>query len=218
MNDWLQQFPLLATIDPVEKAELVSHVGFVDLPAGKSVYHVGDHCKHYLLVLSGSVRVQMYSHNGHEIVLYRVGDGESCILTTSCLLANEVYQAEAITETPVHAAMIPADSFDHAMATSAGFRHFVFSGYARRVADLLYLINTIAFERMDVRLANFLVQHMGQQRILHMTHQDIANELGTAREVVSRLLKELEKRGVIYLQRGSLTIENPEALKKLGDN
>ena len=217
MKDWIQHFPQLNDLADNEKIPLLDHVSLVELPAAKVVYHVGDNCHHFLLVLSGSVRVQMYSQSGHEIVLYRVEGGGSCILTTSCLLANEAYQAEAITETAVQAVLIPAQVFDQAMAQSAAFRQFVFTGYARRVSDLLYLINAIAFERMDARLAHLLVQRMDDQQVLHITHQDIANELGTAREVVSRLLKELERRRIITLQRACLTIVDLSQLRAISN-
>ena len=91
----------------------------------------------------------------------------------------------------------------------------MFTAYARRVADLLCLIKAIAFERMDVRLAKFLRQQSGNQADLHMTHQHIANELGTAREVVSRLLKEFERRGIIETHRGYLTINHPKILEQI---
>jgi len=180
---WVEQFPLLVTIGGPEWDTLLGEARIADIPAGETIYHVGDSCENYLLVLEGSVRVQMYSENGHEIVLYRVENGQSCIMTTSCLLARETYQAEAVTETPVRAVIIPAVIFEQALATLDGFRQFVFTAYARRIADLLSLIKDIAFERMDVRLARFLLQQGDKQSELHMTHQHIANELGTAREV-----------------------------------
>jgi CRP/FNR family transcriptional regulator len=214
---WLERFPQLMRLDQVARGSLQQHLRFVEIPSNQAVYHVGDRCQNFLLVLSGSVRVQMFSRSGHEIVLYRVNEGQSCILTTASLLADEIYLAEAITETPVQAALLPAADFGQLMSGSAAFRHFVFSNFGQRIADLLSLINTVAFERMDVRLARFLLQRLGQRRVIDITHQDIANELGTAREVVSRLLKDFERRALIGLHRGSVEVEDMERLKQIAE-
>jgi CRP/FNR family transcriptional regulator len=117
----------------------------------------------------------------------------------------------------VQAAMLPAADFERLMADSAAYRRYVFGSYGQRIIDLLALINTIAFERMDVRLANVLLQRQGQEKTLHITHQDIANELGTAREVVSRLLKDLERREIIVLHRGYLEIRDVAHLKQIAN-
>jgi len=214
---WAQRFPQLAQLDEPALASLLKQIHLTELPAEQIVYHVGDRCEHFLLVLSGSVRVQMYSRSGHEIVLYRVNEGQSCILTTASLLADEIYQAEAVTETAVRAALLPAADFERFMSSSEAFRHFVLSNFGQRIADLLALINTVAFERMDVRLSKFLLQRLEQRRVVDMTHQDIANELGTAREVVSRLLKDLERRGIIGLHRGYLEVEDMERLRQIAE-
>jgi CRP/FNR family transcriptional regulator len=214
-HDWLQQFPQLSRLDEPVLGSLLEHIRLVELPPEHVVYHIGERCEHFLLVLNGTVRVQMFSRSGHEIVLYRVVGGQSCILTTTSLLAGEVYQAEAMTETKVQAALLPTAAFEELMTVSAVFRHFVFANYGRRLTELLGLISTVAFERMDVRLAHVLVQRSGRKPVIHITHQELANELGTAREVVSRLLKDLERREVISLHRGYLVIEDEERLRQV---
>lgn len=216
-HDWVARFAQLARLEESARAALRRHIRFVELPVNQPVYHVGDQCQHFLLVVSGSVRVQMFSRSGHEIVLYRVTEGQSCILTTASLLADEVYQAEAVTETTVRAALLPAADFNRLMSDSSAFRDFVFSNFGQRISDLLALINTVAFERMDVRLTRLLLQRLGQQRSLEITHQDIANELGTAREVVSRLLKDFERRGLIGLHRGHVEIGDMERLRQIAE-
>ena len=215
--DWFEQFPQLARLDDTAQGSLLKHMRLVELPANQIVYHVGDRCQYFLLVLHGVVRVQMFSRSGHEIVLYRVREGQNCILTTASLLADEIYQAEAVTETAVRAALLPAADFERFMSSSADFRHFVLSNFGQRIADLLALINTVAFERMDVRLSKFLLQRLEPRRVLDITHQDIANELGTAREVVSRLLKDLERRGIIELHRGYLEVADLDSLREIAE-
>jgi len=214
---WTAQFPLLADLQGAEWGAILLQTKVVELPAGMTVYHVGDSCQNYLLVLEGSVRVQMFSENGNEIVLYRVEEGQSCILTTSCLLAKERYQAEAVTEMPVRAVAFSAAAFEEALAAFAGFRQFVFRAYAQRVTELLSLIDAIAFGRLDTRLAALLLQRLGDgdQRELQTTHQHLASELGTAREVISRLLKEYERRGIVETHRGRLVVKDLLQLRQL---
>ena len=215
--NWFTRFPQLARLDDAAEGSLLKHMRLVEMPSNQTVYHVGDRCQYFLLVLHGTVRVQMVSRSGHEIVLYRVNEGQSCILTTASLLADEIYQAEAVTETAVRAALLPAADFERFMSSSADFRHFVLGNFGQRIADLLALINTVAFERMDIRLAKFLLQRLEQRRVIDITHQDIANELGTAREVISRLLKDLERRGIIELHRGYVEIADMERLRQIAE-
>jgi CRP/FNR family transcriptional regulator len=154
----------------------------------------------------------MMSDSGNEVVLYRVEEGQSCILTTACLVAHEQYHAEGITETEVTAVTMPASAFQKALAMSEGFRTFVFSSYGRRLTDLFMLIDAISFARMDTRLAGTLRSMGDKNREIHITHYDLARELGTAREVISRLLKDFERRDWIHLRRGVITVTAPEAL------
>jgi len=214
-RDWLTRFPALQTIhDPAWHAAL-EQAREVTVPAGATVFRDGDPCQNYLLVLEGAVRVQKVSESGKEIVLYRVEDGQSCVLTTSCLLANEHYAAEAIAETEVKAIAIPLVRFREALGGSAAFREFVFASYGQRITDLVTLIDAIAFGRMDSRLARCLLDRAGARREAQATHQELARELGTAREVVSRLLKEFERHGWVKLHRGRIELGNSAALEGL---
>lgn len=214
---WLRQFPSLQGVDDPVGRGVLAAAQQMTVPAGVTVFHVGDACNHYLLVLEGSVRVQQVAHNGREIVLYRVQSGQSCILTTSCLLGHDRYVAEGITETPVNAVAIPAGRFLEGIESSPGFRRFVFEGYGQRLADLMLLIEDIVFGRVDVRLAKRLLALADDQGVVHLTHQALASELGSAREVVSRQLKEFEHRGWIALGRGAIKLREPAALQRLGE-
>ena len=149
---------------------------------------------------------------GREIVLYRVSAGESCVLTTACLLAYEDYLAEGIAETDVQAVAIPRGVFDQLMAQSEIFRRFVFTAYSKRITDLFLVIEEIAFRRMDIRIAETLLELPSPGHIIHTTHQKLAAELGTAREVVSRQLQEFQRRDWIEVSRGEIRIKNREAL------
>ncbi len=213
--EWAHAIPALDEIKDTIGLRVLAAAEPVTLPAGMTVFRTGDRCQNYLLVLAGSIRVQKLSESGREIVLYRVEAGESCVLTTSCLLAAENYPAEAITETEVHGVAIPVDRFQDGLAHSEGFRRFVFSAYARRLSDLIGLVEQVAFLRVDVRLARHLLGHADAQQRLRVTHQDLAVELGTAREVVSRQLKEFERRGWVRLRRGEIAVLDAHALTHL---
>jgi CRP/FNR family transcriptional regulator, anaerobic regulatory protein len=217
-NDWVDEFPILNTLDTSTRSSLLSSAQAITMPEGAKVFIEGANCSNYLLVLQGSVRVQKLSESGREIVLYRVESGQSCVLTTSCLLSSENYNAEAITETPVEAVAIPNAIFQELLASSKEFRTFVFSTYSERLTGLLMLIDAIAFGRMDARLADVLTELADQDGAIAKTHQELARELGTAREVVSRLLKEFERRGWLSLGRGHILVCDLTALQQLADN
>ncbi len=217
-NDWVAAFPLLDKLDVPTRSRLLTTALPVSLPEGVMVFREGAECSNYLLVLQGSVRVQKLSESGHEIVLYRVESGQSCVLTTSCLLACETYTAEAVSESPVEAVAIPNTLFQELLATSPEFRAFVFATYADRISGLLMLIDAVAFGRMDSRLAATLAKLADADGALTMTHQELARELGTAREVVSRLLKEFERRGWVSLGRGKIQVLDRNALQQQADN
>ena len=167
-----------------------------------------------LLLLSGSVRVQQTSETGREVFLYRVGPGESCVLTTACMLADEDYSAEGIAESDVEAVVIPRSVFDELVGRSSLFRSFVFQAYSHRIADLFGLIDDIVFQRMDVRLAARLLE-MESGGLISATHQAIAVELGTAREVISRILGEFHRRALVETARGEIRITNRAGLERL---
>ncbi len=210
----LAAFPALTKLDGESARLLDQSARVVTFPAGTVLFSDGSECPAFVLVIDGSIRVQKVAENGREIVLYRVERGQSCVLTTNCLIANDVYSAEGITENPVTALVLPAGIFRQLLARSEGFRDFVLSAYATRITDLLMLIEEVAFGRVDVRLAGWLAAH---GREIKITHQEIAVELGTAREVVSRQLKEFERRGLVTLHRGRIEVLDPATLRGLAN-
>lgn len=212
---WLARFPVLCATRDAVWLETARRMSLVTLPAGARVFRPGDPCRHFLMLLEGAVRVQVVSEGGREIVLYRIGPGETCILTTACLFAGEPYPAEGVTETDVRAAALPLALFHETLAGSDGFRRFVFASFGERVAALLLLVQEVAFGRMDVRLAQRLLRLGGADGALAATHQQLAAELGSAREVVSRLLKEFERHGWVRLSRGQIELLDREGLNRL---
>lgn len=199
-------FPGLEQLENDAKTIISGALHSAKIPQGTTVFSSGDTCENYLLVTQGSVRVQMVSENGREIVLYRVEQGQTCIMTTSCLMTSDVYAAQAITENEVSALILPSATFRQLINMSPIFRGFVFSSYGTRLSDLLMLVDEVAFHRIDVRLARFLKHRHQPSQPLLMTHQDVATELGSAREVISRQLKDFENRGWVKLSRGRIEI------------
>ena len=213
---WIDRFPQLAALPAEDRRLLTERAGVVSLPAGATIFAPGVAAESFLLVLDGSLRVQQVSPtSGREIVLYRVTGGETCIMTTACLLSVERYAAEGIAETEVTAVGIPKAAFEEAVARSSGFRRLVFADYAQRISDLMHVVEEVAFERLDKRLAQRLLDLAGADGAVLATHQDLAAELGTAREVVGRQLKELERRGWVSLARGRIALKEPGRLRTL---
>jgi CRP/FNR family transcriptional regulator len=213
--DWITRFPELGKLTAAEQKLIAERAQVVALPPQTTVFAPGLPAENFLLVLDGTVRVQQVSSGGREIVLYRVTGGESCIMTTACLLSQDTYNAEGITETPVQAVAVPKAAFDELMARSAEFRRFVFSDYSSRITDLLHVVEEVAFERIDKRLAQKLLERTDESGHLNATHQDLAVELGTAREVVSRHLKEFQRRGWLELTRGQIVLADRSGLESL---
>ncbi len=208
------QVPMLAAVEPGVLRKAGASAQVVSLPAGQTVFEPGSACRNYIVVLDGAVKVRLLAASGREIVLYRVTGGETCVLTTSCLIQGTDYDAEAVTETPVTALLIPKAAFDDMMNDSGPFRRFIFSSFSTRLNELLGLVNEVAFGHIDKRLAAWLLARATGGQV-EVTHQAIAAELGTAREVVSRLLKELERRGLVALTRGEITITDEMGLRQL---
>ncbi|MAT82983.1 MAG: Crp/Fnr family transcriptional regulator [Gammaproteobacteria bacterium] len=186
----------------------------VTVPAGQYVFRAGDACQAFLLLLDGRVRVQITAENGREVTLYRLGSGGSCLLTTSCLLGGDHYPAEAVVEQDAAALVLPWASFQTALDRSPAFRRFVFDGFASRLTHVIRKLEQITFTGVDARLAAALLEH-SEGGAGALTHQHLAVELGTAREVVSRHLKRFETAGWVRLGRSRIDILDPDRLTAL---
>lgn len=213
--DWIEQFPGLSRLEPAIKDVLSRKSAVVTIREGSVIFGPGKSPENLLLLLEGRVRVQQVSEAGREIVLYRVEAGQSCVLTTACLLAHEDYSAEGIAETDLRAVAIPRTVFDDLIAQSVTFRTFIFTAYSKRITDLFQVIEDIAFQRVDIRLAQKLLDLERGTGQIKATHQQLAAELGTAREVISRQLGEFQRRGWIRQSRGSVELVEPAGLERL---
>lgn len=215
---WIERFEGLANLEDSVRSRLIDHSAIVSIPENTVIFGPGKAPDNLLLLLEGVVRVQQVSENGREIVLYRVRSGESCVLTSACLLAYEDYSAQGIAETACVAAAIPKQEFDKLIAESETFRHFVFSAFSKRITDLFLIIEEVAFQRIDIRLAHKLIELSGHKPLIKTTHQKLAAELGTAREVVSRQLQEFQRRHWISQSRGTIELLDVENLQQLSSS
>lgn len=213
--DWLKQFPALARINDRGWTAILDHARVMYLEEGEFAYREQDECDHFLLVTSGSIRVQKSSENGGIITLYHLAPGESCELTTSCLLAGEPYSAEAIAEQTSTLALIPEARFQEALIRSPKFREYVFSRIGKGMNELVTLVEEVAFGQMECRLARCLIGLSQDGNEINSTHQALAEELGSAREVISRLLKKFERREWVRLHRGRIDIIDRDILEDM---
>ena len=211
--DWLQSFPALLKLEPNARDILIKSARIVEAPVGTVGYREGGACGAYVMRLAGQSRVYKMSTSGREILLYRVAAGETCVITTTCLLGHSNYPASTIVEEPIRDVIIPAPAFNQLMIDSAVFRQFVMTNYGVLISDLIVLLDEVAFHSIDARLAKLLLDT--GSATLSRTHQLMADELGTAREVVSRQLKRFEQKGWVALGRGHVEISNRAALEKL---
>ncbi len=214
-SDWLDRFPALRNLDSATRAILRDGGQLLGLMAGMVPFRAGQRCENFIFILDGALRAQMLSESGREIVLYRVVAGEICILTTSCLLGHMDYPAEAFVERDAQVVLLPRRLFRECIDRSEAFRDFVFDGFGRRMADLLTVVEEVAFRRLDVRLARLLLDRKDSSNNVHLSHQSLAAELGTVREVISRQLKDLERRRWLILHRGWIEVCDVLALRQM---
>ncbi len=210
----LQLYPTLADLPGAKLDALLNDAMVIPLAAGTVVFDENQPCQGFPMLLSGSVRVIKTAPNGRELQLYRIAPGESCILTSSCLLGNSRYQARGIVEQPLEMVVLSATSFHALLAEHDGFRNYVFHLFSDRLTDLMQLISAVAFQKLDQRLAALLV---ARATPLHATHQALADELGCAREIVSRLLKGFADQGWLVLAREHIEVMDKPSLKRFAE-
>lgn len=196
---------ILDVLSDTLRRETLEKVRAMRFPPGQILFSAGQPCQGLPLVVGGRVKVQMTGVSGHSIVLYRMEADDICTLSIGCLMTGRAYRAEAVVEEETEALMLPRGVFDRLMDQSAGFRLGIMESYGRRLDDLMLLVEEVAFRRMDKRLEEWLLNRAARGVVV-ITHQELAVELGTAREVVSRLLKELERRDMVRLSRGRIEV------------
>ncbi len=206
-------YPVILELSEAARDSLLSALTPLNLPAHTLIFDERQLCGGFPFVISGAIRVIKAAPNGRELPLYRVLPGETCFITASCLLGQHAYNARGETETDTRILMLPKPVFEEMLA-HAPFRRFVFLLFAERVADLMQLVEEVAFMRLGRRLAALL---LGHGREIRTTHQQLAQDLGSVREIVSRSLKGFEHQGLVKLGRESIAILNPAGLRQIAD-
>ncbi len=207
----LSAYPALADSAPA----LAAGVRIQGVPAGSVLFDDGSACAGFPLLLAGSIRVAKASAQGREILLYRVHPGEGCVITGACLLGDVPYRARGVAETALELAVLPPALFANLLDRSPPFRRWVFALQAERLAALMARVESVAFHRVDARLAACLLERSadGRERV-HATHQDLADELGTVREIVTRTLRQLADEGLVELGREQIGVRDAAGLAR----
>jgi CRP/FNR family transcriptional regulator len=208
----LQLFPVFQQLPAAAVEEILRSATLRQAPAGAVLFEAASPCTGFPMLLEGSVRVVKSAPNGREVQLYRITPGESCLLSSSCLLGGSPYAATGLAETAVTLLALPPALFHRLLAEHKLFRDYVFGLFSERLADLMSLVEAVAFHKLDQRLAALL---LGKGDLVRATHQNLADELGSVREMVSRLLANFQDRGWVALGREQIRITDAAALRRL---
>jgi len=208
-------YPQLAGIKDEAWTDMIEHARLLEAEPDTTLFSGTTSCNNFMLILQGTVRIYQTAEDGREITLYRVEAGELCILSLNSLLKNKSFNAIATTESDVKALVISSESFKLMMNKIEAFRDYVISTLTERLCETIYLIQDTAFNHLNMRLACMLggLFERNQDPTLKITHQELAFELGTTREVISRILKEFEKQNCIKLSRGYITLASADGLR-----
>jgi CRP/FNR family transcriptional regulator, anaerobic regulatory protein len=192
------------------------NVEYMQLPAGVSICDEGQQCAHLAMVMEGVGRVYKLSPSGREITLYRINSGESCVLTASCIMSQNTFPAMAATETAISAILVSPKNVREWFCKDPEWQKFIFGLLSFRLNDIISVVEEVAFKRIDVRIAEQLVRNLGQgNRVLLKTHAELAADVGSSREVISRILKDFAERGLVNLTRGSIEVIDLESIQQL---
>jgi CRP/FNR family transcriptional regulator len=190
--------------------EIVQVGTYKEIPAGFKMMEIGSYIKSMPLLISGAIKILREDKNGDELLLYYLEKGETCSMTMTCCMGQTKSEIRAIAETDAKLIMVPVQKMEEWTAKYKSWRNFVFESYHSRLNELLHTMDSIAFDKMDERLLNYLREkaRVNNNQTIHNTHQEIAYELHSSRVVISRLLKKLENFGKIKLHRNYIEIIN----------
>lgn len=205
-------FPVFGALPDQVWKQVAQSAAHIAVPQGSVLFEEGSPCKAFPLVLGGAVRVVKTGPRGRELLLYRVEPGEICMLTSSCMLGKALYSARGVAESDLSVATLSPPLFESLISQQEPFRAFVFGFFSGRCTELLQLVEEVAFLKLDQRLAALLLAKGSE---INSTHQMLADELGSVREIVSRLLKGFEDQGMIALSRVHIRIINADALSRV---
>jgi CRP/FNR family transcriptional regulator, anaerobic regulatory protein len=210
----LELYPVFGAIPEAAFDQTLAQAISATVPAGALVFDERSACQGFPMLLAGKIKVVKAAANGRELQLYRVTPGESCIITSSCLLGNSPYSARGVAETELQLLIIPPPVFQKLLQTQEPFREYVFGLFSERLAEMMELVEEVAFHKLDQRLAALL---LSRGRVVQVTHQSLADDLGSVREMISRLLKNFAEQGLVALGREQIEILDAARLRRLAD-
>ena len=210
-------FPFWQSLAPSQQALLTARAAPRRSAAGEVLHWGGDDCAGLFLVSSGRLRVYTLSQEGREITLYRLGEGDICLFSASCMIRNIQFDLYVAAETDTEYWVVPAEDYRGLMQQSAPLANYTSQIMAERFSNVMWLMEQVLWKRQDQRLAAFLLEEkkMARSNTLRLTHEAIANHLGTAREVVTRMLRYFQEEGWIRLARGTVTMTDEKSLDRL---
>ncbi len=213
-KELLTQFEIFQTLLPEDLDEAMRAAHVRRIAKGATPFSTSSPCMGFSMLLAGSIRVVKLGGNGREVELYRLQPGGSCLISSSCMLGKANYSATAIAQTDLLMLTIQPSTFKQLLARNEAFREFVFSQFSQRLADLMLLVDAIAFQKLDQRLASLLLEEAPE---LKTSHANLADRLGTVRDIVGRLLKNFEQRELVSLSRERIRVLNAEGLKEVAE-
>jgi len=215
-TEFENRFAFIQQCEPEFVQSFYREAQYAELPSGASVCDEGQHCSHLAMLLDGVARVYKLSSAGREVTLYRIYGGESCVLTASCIMNGDTFPAMAITETPVRAILISPGRVMDWFCREPQWQHFIFGLLSHRLSDIISVVEEVAFKRIDVRLAEQFVRDLESGKTtVAKTHAELAADLGSSREVISRILRDFSERGLVSTHRGHIDIHNEAAIRQL---
>jgi CRP/FNR family transcriptional regulator len=215
IGSWLRSFPDLAQVGDPYWRQTLNRIELARLSRGEYLFRNGEKCRHYVLMAEGRIRVSRTSDSGREIVVYRIKPGQTCLLTTAVIFSGGRYSTNAITETDSLLVLLSVKNFERAFERSPGFRQFVCAQNGQQVCELVMLLERLAFGDVDTRLAHWLLTHRrDSKKEIEISHVELAREIGTAREVVSRRLKSFERHGWVRLGRRQIQVADEYGLMR----
>ena len=209
-------FPFIRECSPAFVENFYRKAQYAELPEATSICDEGQYCSHLAMLLDGVGRVYKLSSSGREVTLYRVYGGESCVLTASCIMNGDSFPAMAVSETGIRAILVSPGNVVDWFCEEPQWKHFVFRLLSNRLGNIISVVEEVAFKRIDVRLAEQFVRILGRGKTaIDKTHAELAADVGSSREVISRILRDFAARGLISTHRGRIEILDREALHRL---
>ena len=215
LSEIVHAIPRLGRGSPSQLSALRAAAFIARIPPDRDVFDQGDRVDAIPLLLAGTVRVYQVGESGREVTLYRFRPGESCVLTANAILSGQAFPAIATVEEEAEAVMVPAATFREWVANDPLWRGFFVDLVAQRLASVMAVVDEVAFRRLDARVAALLARRAAEANPVRVTHQEIASELGSAREAVSRILEDLAAKKLIRPGRGVIEVLDPEAIRSL---